>query len=660
MSLENLPSFLLKFSGGDVQVENGHFYEFRSFRLNLAERQLLKNEKTVSLTPKAFDVLAVLVTRAGHLVEKEELMQLVWPDSFVEESNVARIVHTLRRALGEDENGDKFIETVPTKGYRFVADVSTVGDAGFGPEEAELHAWRASVPETTVEDATTLVRSWTRPLLVSLAVGIIVAAAFGSYFFVFKPIYAKDDGRRSIAVIPFVNATHDTNLDYLVDGITDNVINQLSRLSGLRVIAGNSVSRYKGKEIDLKKVADELGVQALVMGDIKQVENQLIINVNLVDPNDGSQIWGKQYVKNSLDVIATQNEISQAVAKSLRVNLTDVDKRILAEHPTENAEAYQLYLKGRFFAQQNTPVGLNQSIELYSQAIDKDPRFAVAYSEMGMRYVVLGIYFMPPRDVMPKARAYAEKALELDNTLSDPHIILGLVALLYDWDWQRAKEELANGSVVNLKSMEAFSCTAHVLQVTGRASDADETLHRALENDPVSIALTTELACNSYYARRYDESIEEYREALAIKPDNFMAIYGLARSLNYKKRYHDAIDEIEKARTFMPMLPPIAVAEKSYAFAKMGDRGEAETGLKILDEQSKHIFVDPFFTATVYLSLDDKEQTFAWLEKAYQSRSSLMPTLINDVKWDVLRNDVRFQNLMDRVGAKEEKSGSAL
>ncbi|MEO8041804.1 MAG: winged helix-turn-helix domain-containing protein [Acidobacteriota bacterium] len=627
-----------------------HAYRFKSFLLNVSERRLLDANRPVYLTPKSFDTLVYLVRHAGHLVEKEELLRAVWAESFVEEANLARTVHDLRKALGQDKNGNRFIETIPTKGYRFVAEVIRVND------NPVLRAKGSDIqlPDTAIEHNLGSVETFRgKRLLAILAAGLLLAAAFGSYLLFFKRIPA-DGGRRSIAVIPFKNATNDTNLDYLVDGITDNVINQLSRLSGLRVISGNSVSLYKGKELDLKRVADELRVQTLVMGDIKQVENLLIINVTLVDPTDGSMIWGKQYLKNPLDVVATQNEISLAVAQSLRVNLTDADKRILSEGPTDNSEAYQLYLKGQAAGQENTPEGLTQSIKLYNQAIDKDPRFAIAYSEMGMRYVNLGIYFMPPREVMPKARASAEKALELDDTLSDPHIILGLVALLYDWDWNKAKEELSNGNVVNLKSIETFSCTAHVLQITGRASDADDTMRRALGDDPMSIPLTTELGCNSYYARRYNESIDEYHEALRLAPNNFMAVYGLARTLNYQGRYQEAIDELEKAKTFMPILPPIAVAERSYALGKMGKRGEADAGLKILDEQSKHIYVDPFFMAIVYLSLDDQEQTFTWLEKAYQARSSLMPTLVNDVKWDGLRDNPRFQALLPRIGVPKE------
>ena len=643
MSLEYSSKFLQFSSGAQMNGKENREYQFKSFLLNVSERQLLDVGRNVALTPKSFDTLVYLIERAGHLVEKEELMQAVWPDSFVEDGNLSRTIHDLRKALGEDKNGNKFIETVPTKGYRFVADVVAI-DPAYPGDASQVNQVPSTIQNVPAQ------RFNVRRLSAILAIGLVVAA--GSYFLIYKRATATGGGRRSIAVMPFVNATQDPGRDYLVDGITDSVINQLSRLSGLRVVAGHSIFNYKGKELDLAKVADELGVDALVTGDIKQVEDQLIINVNLIDPHDRSQIWGKQYVKNSLDVIATQNEISQSVAKSLRVNLTEADKRILSTHATDDPEAYQLYLKGRFHGQHVTPDGLIRSIELYSQAVDKDPRFAIAYSEMGMRYVNLGTYFVSPREAMPKARAFAEKALELDNTLSDPHIVLGLVALLYEWDLKKAKEELSNGAIVNLKSMEAFSCTAHALQITGRAEDVDDTLQQALADDPISVALTTELGCNSYYARRYEQSIREYRESLLLGPNNFMAVYGLARTLNHQQQYRAAVDELEKVNTFMPMMPPIAVSERSYSFAKMGNRAEAEAGLKILDDvQSKQIFVDPFVRAIIFLGLDEKDQAFDWLEKAYAVRSSLIPTLMNDGKWDSLRDDPRFQNFIARIEA---------
>ncbi|MEP6946063.1 MAG: winged helix-turn-helix domain-containing protein [Acidobacteriota bacterium] len=633
-----------------------HSYRFDSFLLNVGERQLFFSDKLVSLTPKAFDVLTILVANAGHLVLKDDLMKAVWTDSFVDEVNLPRTIHTLRRLLGEDQNGHKFIETVPTKGYRFVAGVRLVDDEDGGSANTNLSL---DVKTNDVTAAASLLapvrRRWQSPAVLVAVAAVLVAGIVGSYLLFATRNAVGNGGRRSVAVLPFDNSTSDPNQDYLVDGMTENVIDNLSRLSGLKVTSRSAVFNYRGKMSDLGKVAAELGVDAIITGDIKQFGDQVIININLVDASGRSVIWGKQFIKNRLDAVATPNEIAQAVAENLRVNLTDSDRRSLGKLPTENEEAYRLFLKGRKLAQVSTPENLNGSINYYRQAIEKDPNFAVAYSDMGMRYASLGIYFGPPREVMPKAKDAALKALAIDETLSDPHTILGLVALLYDWDWDKAKEELAEGSFVNLRSIEMFNCSAHVLQVTGRAVDADGSLRSALKSDPLSISLATELGCNSYYAGRFDESISEYRDALVLAPDNFMALYGLARSLNHKKQYQEAIDELDKAKEFMPMLPPIAVAEMAYANAKLGRRDEVEKSLKTLDSLPHEVYVDPFFIAVIYSSLDDKDKTFEWLEKAYQARSSLMPTLVNDPKWDGLRSDPRFQDLLPKIGFTRQK-----
>ncbi len=354
--------------------------------------------------------------------------------------------------------------------------------------------------------------------------------------------------------------------------------------------------------------------------------------MEVINTNDGSTVWQYNYTINSSDIITTQNDITRETIANLRVKLNELEQWQIANRPTENAQAYELFLKDRFYSRQGTPEGLDKSIELYQQAIDKDPNFALAYSEMSVRYVLLGIYFLPPRETMPQARHYACRALEIDKNLPDPHSVLGIVALLYDWDWDTAKNELAQSNVITPQSLEGFSCAAHVLQATERTTEADASLRQALAEDPLSIPLNTELGCNSYYARHYDESIAQYREALNIESRNFLALYGLARSLNQKGQYAEAVSEIEKAKTFLPALPPIAVAEEGYADVRMGKRAEAEKELQTLDAESKQIYVDPFFMAVVYQGLDNREQTFAWLEKAYAAKSGLISTLINDIK----------------------------
>ncbi len=515
----------------------------------------------------------------------------------------------------------------------------------------------AAPTELTQQQAGNTSAKTKRPQWLVLSVSsLLLLAIIGFGIYHFRRVSPVEETIDSIAVLPFTNSSNDPNLDYLSDGITESIIGNLSQLPKLKVMSRNSVFRFKGKNVDAQTAGKQLNVRAVLTGSVRQIGNNFSIYVEVLNTNDGSSIWQHNYTINSSDILTTQNDIARETIANLRVKLDGQEQQQIAKRPTENADAYQLFLKGRFYAQQGTPEGLNKSIELYRQALEKDPNFALAYSELAMRYVLLGIYFLPPRETMPEAKKYAQRALEIDKNLPDPHSVLGVVALLYDWDWDTAKTELAKGSAVAPQSLEAFSCSAHILQATGRTSEADTTLRGALEDDPLSSNLNTELGCNSYYARRYEDSIAQYREVLNIEPHNFIALYGLARSLNQKGQYSEAVSEIEKAKTFLPMLPPVAVAEEGYADAKMGKLAEAEKELKTLDAESKQIYVDPFFKAVIYQGLDDQEKTFAQLEKAYEAKSGLMPTLINDIKWDDLRSDPRFQDFMDRLKVKSNVS----
>jgi len=293
---------------------------------------------------------------------------------------------------------------------------------------------------------------------------------------------------------------------------------------------------------------------------------------------------------------------------------------------------------------------LNQSITLYRQALDLDPTFALAYSDQAMRHMLLGMYFAPPKEMMPKAKAYANKALEIDSTLSDPHLVLGMVALLYDWDWDTAKRELASGNIVDPGNLEGFACTAHILESTGRTTDADRTLHQALENDPLSVPLNTELGCTSYYAHRFDESIKDYREALELDRQNLLGYYGLGRAYGQKAQYKEAIDELNHVKEIFGQAPPIVTSETGYAYGKWGKREQAQGILQQLNDQSKQIYVDPYFITVVYLGLGDKDQAFAWLEKAYEGKSPFIPSIFHEPKWDQFRSDSRFKDMMKRLG----------
>ncbi len=484
--------------------------------------------------------------------------------------------------------------------------------------------------------------------LATVSLLLLITLGFGVYRWrTTSPAAAAID---SIAVLPLSNRSSDQNMEYLSDGITENLINNLSQLPKLKVKSRNAVSYYKGKETDAQKVGKELGVRTVLKGDVQQIGDQLVINVELVDASDNDHIWGQRYTRDATAIIATQNEIAREIADNLKLRLSDPEKAELNKRPTENVEAYKLYLKGHYFGNKEDPASINQSINFYRQALDLDPTFALAYSDMAMRYLVLGMYFDAPREAMPKAKESAKRALEIDSGLSDPHAVLGIVALLYNWDWEKAKQELTNNGVVVPRNLEAFTCTAHLLESTGRTGEAERTLHQALEDDPLSIPLTTELGCNSYYARRFDESVKDYRDALKLEPHNLIGYYGLGRTLAQMKQYQEAISELDHVKELFGQAPPIVTSETGYAYAKWGKREQAVKILQQLNDQSRQIYVDPYFVTVVYLGLGDKDQAFAWLEKAYQEKSPFIPSIFHEPKWDALRSDSRFKDMMKRLG----------
>jgi eukaryotic-like serine/threonine-protein kinase len=490
---------------------------------------------------------------------------------------------------------------------------------------------------------------WYLPLAATLILLLLVALGAGIYHWR-TPTATSAAAIDSIAVLPLANTSNDQNLEYLSDGITDNLINNLEQIPKLKVMSRNSVFYYKGKQADAQEVGKVLGVRAVLKGEVRQIGDQLLINIELVATDDNTHIWGKQYIRQAKDVIATQNEIAQEVVDNLRLKLSEAEKQKLDKRPTDNVEAYKLYLKARFFGNKQDPDNIHQSIGLDHQALEKDPTFALAYSDMGLRYLILGMFFEDPRQTMPEARAYAQRALEIDSSLSDPHTTLGVVALLYDWDWENAKQELANGGRVDPRSLETFSCTAHLLESTGRTSEADQTLRRALENDPLSIPLNGELGCNAYYARQFDQAINWYRDSLKLEARDLISYWGLARTLGQQKRYQEAIAELNHVQELFGAAPPLIVSEAGYTYAKWGKREEARKIIRQLNEQSKQMYVDPYFVSIVYLGLGDKDQAMAWLEKAYNAKSGFITSLFHEPKWDELRSDPRFKGMMNRLG----------
>jgi serine/threonine-protein kinase len=453
----------------------------------------------------------------------------------------------------------------------------------------------------------------------------------------------------SVAVLPFVNAGADPEMEYLADGITENIINNLSQLSQLKVMSRSSVFRYKGRGPDPQAAGKELNVEAVLIGRVVPHGKRLAINLELIDVSDSRQLWGEQYNPNLDDLIEVQTEISREVSDKLQLRLTGSQQQQLARRPTENGDAYQSYLKGRFYWSKVSEEGFRKAIDFYQQAVEKDPKFAEAYVGIADSYIALGTDYVSPRNSMPQAKLYAGKALAINNGFAEAHSSIGIIKLVYDWDWPGAAEEFRHHLSLSPQSVDSFSCSLHYADPMGRNDEAIAGIKKALALDPSSLPPNLELGCASYYGRHYDESIKQLRETLAMYPLHPTVSFGVARAYVQKKMYGEAISILSEAKSPSGDWPPI-VAELGYAYAGMGERKQAQKFLDELKQQASHRYVDPYLLAVVYEGLGDKDRLFTELDNAFAERSTWLPWLKLDPKWDNVHSDPRFTSLVKRVG----------
>jgi serine/threonine protein kinase/Tfp pilus assembly protein PilF len=479
------------------------------------------------------------------------------------------------------------------------------------------------------------------------AIALAIAALLGITVYLFmgrgKPI-------DSMAVMPFLNASADLSQEYLSDGITESLINSLSQLPNLKVLARTTVFSYKNRAIDPIKVGRELGVRAVLTGRVVERGGTLIIQADLLDVTDGSQLWGEQYHRKLSDVLAVQEEIAKQISERLRLKLTGEDQKRLTRHHTENAEAYQLYLKGCYYWNKRTAESLNRGIEYFQQAIDKDPNYALAYAGLIDSYSLLGssIGRLSPRETFSKAKAAAVKALDIDDTLAEAHAALALVILRYDWDWPAVEREIKRAIQLNPNYATTYQWYADYLVVMGRLDETIAQIKRAQELDPLSLIINTIVGLHLYQARQYDQAIEQCQKTLEMDPNFAQAHLALGMAYEQKARYEEAIAALQKATTLSPSNPFI-VSALGHAYAVSGQPREAMKILHQLQDLSQRRYISPHEMAIIYAGLGEKDQAFAWLEKAYADRVWRLPFLKVEPRFDSLRSDPRFQDLLRRM-----------
>jgi len=506
----------------------------------------------------------------------------------------------------------------------------------------------SSLPSVTTERRTRQTPTGARRYVyVLLAVALLTASGVG----VFR-LATRNKVIDSVAVLPFANAGTDPNTEYLSDGITENLINRLSQLPALRVVPRSTVFRYKRQEIDPQAAGRALGVRAVIAGRVVQRDDTLSIQMELIDVVNESQLWGEQYNRRLTDLLTIQEEIAREVAEQLRPRLSDTEQRQLTKRYTESTEAYQLYLRGRYFWNKRAEEGIRKGIEYFRQAIDLDPGYSLAYAGLADSYNFLGAFgiaALPPGEALPKAKAAATKALEIDGSLAEAHASLAFVRLYYDRDWPGAERGFQRAIELNPNYAPARQWYSHLLMARGRTSESISEAKRAVEIDPLSLPANLNMGWQYHWARQYDLAVEHLRKLLEMDPNFEQGHWGLGLAYEQKGMFAEAASEFQKAAALSGG-SPVYIAALGHAYAVGGKQAEAMRVRNELEEQSKQRYVPPYWMATLYIGLGEKDQAFRWLEKAYEERSGGLIWLGVDPRMDSLRSDPRFAALMRRAG----------
>jgi adenylate cyclase len=509
--------------------------------------------------------------------------------------------------------------------------------------------------EDVPPDVAAKLPTWSRRKFATFIIGVaVIAAGLLAYQFLRAPrsTITSSAENKSIAVLPFVNMSADKNDEYLSDGVSEELITALSKITGLQVKARTSSFAFKGKNEDIQKIGELLHVSHLLEGSVAKAGNKLRITAQLIQASDGNHLWSDTYDRDMQDIFAVRSEVAQQVAATLKIRLLGEEKRKIDKKPTENIEAYNLYRQGRYYGDNVSEEGIKKALPFFQQAIQKDPRFAMAYAGMADTYVAAADAFIAPREAFSKAKEAALKAIELDDTLAEAHASLGLLHYHYDWDWAAAEKEFKRALVLNPQSAWSYALYAQFLGGMGRVDEANDQGRRALEIDPLSATARWCLGWAFLNAGRSDEAIEQISKAMELNPNSAWARTFLGRAYLTKGMQQRGIEEMETARRDGPD-DVFVLGLLGYGYAVTGRRADAFKVLHSLDEMEKHRYVSRAARVYVYAGLGDNDKAFEWLEKAYQERSDALAWFRQEPESKSLRSDPRFAALMRKVGFTE-------
>jgi DNA-binding winged helix-turn-helix (wHTH) protein/TolB-like protein/Tfp pilus assembly protein PilF len=622
-----------------MSQQESHSYEFGRFRLKTAERVLLREGELVPLTPKVFDILVTLVEHGGQVVAKDDLMKRVWPNTFVEEGNLTQNISLLRKALGESSGGVQFIETVPRRGYRFVADTSqSWDDKSVPPARTPDPAPVVSIPNTTSQSAATR-----RTPVYAVAAGIVVLGLIGLVYFTTgwgKAGAGEPTPIQSIAVLPFAQESSDPDAEYINDKIAESLINSLSKLPQLRVVPRSVVAGYKGREIDPRKAGQELNVRAVVTGRLRRHGDIISIQADLIDLQNVAQLWGQHYDHKLSDVLLVQDDISRDIFENLRLKLNVEEKKQL--------EAYRLYLKGRNAWNKRTGDALQQAIEFFNQAIAIDPNYGAAYAGLADCYNMLVVYGrLQPKEGFPKAKEAATRALEIDESSAEAHTSMAFIK--FRWDWDRTATEREFQEAIKLKPAyaPAHQWYSSYLVAVERFDEAIAEAKRTEEIDPFSFVASSHLGWIYYLSGQNDKAIEQCKKILELDPSSFPARRYLGLAYEAKGMYTEAITEFQTGVKLSGS--PLMLALLGHAYAVSGKTAEAKQVLNDLQQLQGQRYVSPYTVAAIHAGLGNQEQAFKWLETAVEERDIWLMNLKVDPVFARLRTNRQFTDILARI-----------
>jgi TolB-like protein/DNA-binding winged helix-turn-helix (wHTH) protein/Flp pilus assembly protein TadD len=628
---------------------------FGTYEVALHSGELRKAGVKIRVQQQPMKLLETLLERPGEVVTREELRGRIWANEsfgdFDQAVNIA--IAKLRGALGDSAENPQYIETLPKRGYRFIAEVTVVDtDVPTKSQESTAGDRRGTEPGHQLQDAeltvTSKLRLWpTRRVIVvlTLVLSLLILAVW-----LFHSRGHPPTGIRSLAVLPLDNLSGDPTQDYFADGMTDELITDLAQIRALRVISRTSVMGYKGVRKPLPEIARELNVDAVVEGTVLRSGDQVRITAQLIQAPADKHLWAESYEGNLRDTLALQKEVARNIAEQIRIEVTPREQAALKSGKAIDPEAYEAYLKGRYFWNKRTADGLKKAVDYFNQAIAKDPNYAAAYSGLADTYALLGDWqyaVMTPKEAMPRANAAAKKALELDDSLGEAHASLAFCLDSFDWDFEAADREFRRAIELNPGYATAHHWYSWHLALLGRNSEAIAEMTKAENLDPLSLIINHDLAELFLIAHFSDESTEQSRKTIEMDPGFALAHNQLALAYLERHMIVEAIAELEKAIQLSGG-SPTCIANLARAYAASGRRAEAVGLLNDLKKRSAPGNAYASEIAMIYAALGDKDQAMGWLEKAYEQRFN--PSVLLRPGFDPLCSDPRFQDLVHRIG----------